>query len=67
MFFYHGAHLMDEGFTCKTSKITSRIDHEEGPAEHEHQQRHGSFVHFRHTLQGDAQIAGHEYDDDSNS
>ena len=58
----------DQGFGIADGccQILCRIDHEEGPAYYEHQQRDSGLVHFRHTFDGNEEIADNEGDDDGN-
>jgi hypothetical protein len=56
-----GLHFTDGG-----RDITGRVDHEERPCGHKHEQGDGCLVDFRHTLYGYAEIADTEDDDDCN-
>ena len=45
--------------------IAAGIDHEEGPAAYEHEQRNGCLVDFRHALDGYAEVAYAEENDNT--
>ena len=62
---YHLGNMMNDFVGCYLGVISSRPGHQQRPAEHAHQQCNGCLVHFRQTLQGYAQIADYEYDDDT--
>ena len=51
------------GFAYGSGQILCRVDHEDGPANYEHQQRDGCLIHFRHALDGNAEIANDEGND----
>lgn len=59
--------LVDEFLTAESRQIASRVDHEQRPADHKHQQGYGGFVDFCHALQGNEQVAHAEHDNNSDS
>ena len=61
------AGLVDKFLTAESWQITARIDHEQRPADHKHQQGNGCFVDFCRALQGYEQIAHAEHDNNCDS
>ena len=59
------AHGEAHGRGVETGHVLCGVDHEDRPAQHEHEQSNGRLVDFGHTLEGDAKIAGAKYGHDT--